>query len=179
MLDDIQNPAFIKWIGFSTGLGVLISFLFSLIGGAGFPEILYRPLLFGILLGILSAGLFFVIKKFVPEVIQEFQNSSIGGDIPASDMDGSAEKSYSPLEENGEASSGFTAEDILPRGKNEENLSLDTSSDYSAVEKENTSARKRKKDKITDDEIIVHGVSLKNQPQLMADAIRDLMDKDG
>lgn len=178
MLDDLQNPLFIKWTGISAAFGALLSFIISLIAGAGFPALLYRPFLYGFIMGVVAAVSYFIIKLFIPEIISEF-------------LDENYEDAELDISKESENLSNHDSELDLTKDKNkdsdniksktnessliDENLDLGTQSSSNAP---SARVKPKKEDKVTDEEVIVQGVTLKNEPQLMAEAIRDLMERD-
>jgi hypothetical protein len=59
----------LKWSGIAGGFGLLFSFLVGVINGAGFPLVLIRALIFGIVFFILGGGIWMLINNFVPELL--------------------------------------------------------------------------------------------------------------
>lgn len=176
MLDDLQNPLFLKWTGVSSGFGAVLSFLVALISGAGFPAILYRPFLYGIIMGVVAAGSFFVIKLLIPELFDQLNEER---------PDDTTEKPETETDDSDQSSKDDTLEDSLGEEKSNEKEKTGESSlideklelgNYGA--QQSVPEKKKKEDKVTEDEVIVQGVSLKNEPKLMADAIRDLIERD-
>ncbi|MDR0624441.1 MAG: hypothetical protein LBG10_08435 [Treponema sp.] len=72
----------LKWSGMAGGFGFVISLLVGVISGAGFPLLLIRAFIFGLLFFVLGGGAWLLINNFVPELLfpGEGETDSSGDD---------------------------------------------------------------------------------------------------
>ncbi|MDR2403197.1 MAG: hypothetical protein LBD78_04135 [Spirochaetaceae bacterium] len=94
----------LKWSGIAGGFGFAVSLLVGIISGAGFPLLLVRAFIFGLLFFILGGGAWLLINNFVPELLfpGENEGDSAGGDqSPGAQVDISlGDEPVSALPEN-------------------------------------------------------------------------------
>lgn len=142
-------------------LGFLVSMIASLFAGASWLSLLWRPLLFASFMAFLGAAIFFLLKSKVPEVIEEFD-----GTAPLTEEDGL----------------GLTTSDLADTAIADDETGAnyyDGSDSGSADEFDPKSpGAGNRKGSAGPGELLVEGVRIKNQPEVMADAIKHLMDQD-
>ncbi len=163
---DFTHPLLFRLSGLLAGLGAVISLLASLVAGADIGTIIYRLFLFALLMAALGVGIFFVIQFFAPEIIEVLQ--TISAQAPSDLPD--EENTVEPLDDMN-ANSEFFEEDP------------NVSSPYATESDMNSQlrtdlARMKKNVKPGEGEIVVEGVRLPNKPELMAEAIKDTLDRD-
>ncbi|RME92005.1 MAG: hypothetical protein D6767_04065 [Candidatus Hydrogenedentota bacterium] len=144
-----------KFSFFLAGLGYLLSFLVTLIAGAGVFAVIIRPILSALFMGGVGAGIYLLLQKIEPEFLEEFESMpESSGDELEVDLDEDSE----PLEE----------------GETQENIDTD----FPASEEPLPSTKIKPNQTPKEDEIVVEGVAIKNDPQVMADAIQHVMSQD-
>ncbi len=154
------SPLLIKAFFIGGGSFFLTSIVAGIIGGVDFFTLLVRGILFGILGGILGGGGVFLIEKFVPALKE------------------SKEEKEEFLEEMEKEEESFAEELIeeTPIGEEEEIKEEKKEESYQEVlESSSFSPPKKRGVSVKGEEIIVEGVPLKNDPELMAKAIRHLL----
>ena len=132
---------------------VLISSFFS---SAEFLTVLWRLILFPILFFFLGFAIIFVIRKFIPDVIEDdsinnYQSNDLGSNIDLVDDDNTGLK-----DDDDDLSGGSGSND-----SSDGNLTGLT------------------KDEISGDSIKIGNINIPNNPEVMAQAIRTVMNKNG
>ncbi|MES0488386.1 MAG: hypothetical protein ABUK01_00235 [Leptospirales bacterium] len=169
VMKELLKKAWFKISAAMALAGFVISFIFVLTGELSFFSILLRPLLSAVVMGALGFLLYKLIQMFIPEFVAEVDNilepelsEDHLEDIPMpeeftdeSEVDGS-EKTDS--EDAGEY------EDMGDVVINEEEI---------ARKKGELGKRKGK-----EDEIVVQGIPMKKDPDLMAKAVQHVLDSD-
>jgi len=162
-----KDDVLIKSIIFFSVLGAFISFLFSVIGGSGFPAILYQPFLSALVMALITAVGYFIIKKFAPALLN-FEN--LETDIKTDDLSSSGDINKDTSDENLDQSDDYES---LTSDENEEWNTKTTNSKNIRPAEKSTPRRTA-----GEGEILVEGVPIKNEPKLMAEAIQHLISKD-
>ena len=149
-------------------LGALIALIFTLFSDSGAVALIFRPLVSALLMFILGSIIYALFASKVPEVIDVIENrhdDSVDG-LP----DGTLPDGEMSFADDGE---GISAED----GPAEAASSYDT--DYGSGGQSKVSDIPRKTGvQIGKEGIVVNGVKFKNQPEVMAETIKQLMDQD-
>lgn len=150
-------------------LGALIALISTIFSDSGMVAMIFRPLVSALLMFVLGTILYTLLVKKVPEAIDVIENR-VDENIdmmPEGDM------------------SGAEANDIGMAGADENFASEGKSSpasydsDYSSGGGGAASNIPRKTGvQIGKEEIIVNGVKFKNQPEVMAETIKQLMEQD-
>ena len=138
----------IKFVGVFAVLGLILSLVFGIIGGNRIFSLILTAVLCGALGGALGAGTYKVLEQRVPEFLEIFQPESM--DV-GSDLE---------LGDEGE----YDGEDLDAEG-------------YTAREEEDGVAVGADS-KEFGDHIIVDKIKIKNEPKLIAEAIRTMLAKD-
>lgn len=157
----------IKLIIILSSLGALVSFLSGLIAGVGLPELIIRPVIFAIVMAALAFIINMVITTQVPELVEVSADSSII-DSEDDDYSGAAGNSASDFD-----SSTSLNSDEINSSKGE---AFDSGG--SSVLSGAKGGRHKKKQHAGEGEIMVEGVALKDDPAVMAEAVKHLMDDD-
>ena len=163
MLDKLNlniDPMLIKLSVLCAALGMVVSLFSCLLGGAGFPAVLYRPFLYAVLMGLIGAIVFYFIHFTAPEVINEFK----GNDAELDDFEGGDDGLDDSLAFEDDSDSGDYSE-------------VDTSVDGNVLSSGSNTGGKPQR-KARPGEIMVEGVPIKNEPKVMAEAIKHLLEQD-
>jgi hypothetical protein len=70
--------------GIAAGLAFILSFLLGIAGGASFPTLLLKPLIFAILFFIIAGLAYFLVSHFLPELMDETWEPETEEDVPGS-----------------------------------------------------------------------------------------------
>lgn len=151
----------IRFSIFCASLGLIVSLVACLLGGAGFPAILYRPFLYAFLMIIIAAASYYFLKMTFPEIIKAIESLN----DTTVDLDDLYDL------ESGE--DDFALDDFDDDDQVSADSVVDTSDLHSIT---NSPGARRATAKAG--EILVKGVPIKNEPKLMAKAIKHLLDKD-
>ncbi len=146
-------------------IGFLISLIFSLLSGNSWMPIVYSVFLSTLVSFILGMSVYLILKNKVPEIIEIFQQNEGGQNY----NDFSEEFGEEQLGDNFIQESDRIEES--PSYENNEGMPVET------VVNE-ASPFQDKKIKNFGDHIIVDKISIKNEPKLMAEAIRTMLSKD-
>ncbi|MCX7632329.1 MAG: hypothetical protein N2Z22_03235 [Turneriella sp.] len=143
-------------------LGALVALVFTIISESGVVALLVRPLVSGLVMFVLGSVLYAVLAKKVPEVIEVFEQAP----------------QEPPQEETGPEPQDIPAGDELTDTTTES--SMERSAEYQETEKASVSTAGGKSSgvQVTKDEIIVNGMRFKNNPDVMAETVRQLMEQD-
>ena len=163
MLDKLIQSLDLLLIRFSifcASLGLIVSLVACLLGGAGFPALLYRPFLYAFLMIMIAAASYYFLKMTFPEIIKAIESLN----DTAVDLD-----DLSDLE-SGE-------DDLALDDFDDDNVSAGNVVDTSDLHSITNSPGARQATAKAG-EILVKGVPIKNEPKLMAKAIKHLLDKD-
>ena len=165
MLDKLiqgLDPFLIRFSIFCASLGLIVSFVACLLGGAGFPALLYRPFLYAFLMIMVAAASYYFLKMTFPGIIKAIESLN----DTAADFDDlyGLESDEDDLALDLDDSS----DDQVSTG------SLVDTSDLHSI----TNSPGARQAKAKAGEILVKGVPIKNEPKLMAKAIKHLLDKD-
>jgi hypothetical protein len=188
MMDKSKINDLVQKLGLKTtfifGLtGFFISFLIVLINGGGFPEILLRPLVSGIILALFWNLGYIVIKKFVPDLVNEVQSTfpkSQNGMSENNAQTGSFDDASGDFNfeiNNSENSDKGSSSNQNNREKISEDIKLDHS-DHEEGTTVKTPASAKPKQRIGSDEMLVQGFAIKKDPELMARTIQHVLDTD-
>jgi predicted membrane channel-forming protein YqfA (hemolysin III family) len=147
-------------------LGAVVALVFTLFSESGAVALIFRPLVSGLLMFILGTILYALLAKKVPEAIEAMEQDPNGeGELPDLDISDSAMDGDAAAE----------GEDAI------DNAGVSNMSDYSSHGDPGGAASnipRKKGVQIGKDEIVVDGVKFKNEPEVMAQTIKELMDQD-
>lgn len=148
------------FIIFFSLIGLIISLIFSFFSGNSIGNIIFNVLLSSIVGGILGLSVYVILKNKIPEFLEIF------------DLEYSSGRN---LNSTFEASSDF-GESIEENVLNEENnLEINTGEENVSVLPTN---EEKVENKNFGDHILINKISIKNEPKLMAQAIRTMLSKD-
>ncbi len=171
----LSNPMAITAM-FTGGFGLLLSILISVLSGANITTILIRSLVSGCITGVMGAGAVLALQFLMPEFFQQISKKS------------SAQKSAKSDEEDDEDldDEDISVEDLdtpvdsemdeysLPEPvQAEENIEIDENQI-----REKKKAKTGQKRSAKDGEFMVGEIPLKDDPALMAEAVRHVLDDD-
>lgn len=149
-------------------LGALVALTFSIFSDSGIIAIIFRPIVSALLMFVLGSILFALLEKKVPEAIQAIEAKI--GEEPMPDI---------PPDETGVSTSDTSGEHALDGEGLRSHQGLDSYDSAADVGSTISSTIPRKSGvQVTKDEIVVNGVRFKNEPEVMAETIKQLMDDD-
>lgn len=145
-------------------LGALVALIFTIISESGIVALITRPLVSGLVMFVLGTALYTLLAKKVPEAIEVIESPSPAETPESTDVfpEGEAGGSELSLENN----------DVVGEG------GMDTYNTREGTTSVASSIPRKTGVQITKDEITVNGVKFKNQPDVMAETIKQLMDQD-
>jgi hypothetical protein len=144
-------------------IGLLISLIFSLFSKNPIFVILTNIFVSTIVSVILGIVIFFILKQKVPEILEVFEGDS------------SSFRSYKEQEEESFEGEYDYSSDTLETSESLNLASSDDTTDEVQPIKIDTSGEKTKH---FGDHIVVDKITIKNEPKLMAEAIRTMLSKD-
>lgn len=150
-------------------LGALIALIFTLSSDSGITALIFRPLVSALLMFVLGSIIYALFAKQVPEVIDVIENrhEEIMGEL--------SDGSLTP----GEGDMAFSDEGEGTSAEDGQSSANSYDSDYGSGSSGAASNIPRKTGvQIGKEEIVVNGVKFKNQPEVMAETIKQLMDQD-
>lgn len=147
-------------------LGALVALVFTIISDSGVVAILFRPLVAGLIMFLLGTALYTLLAKKVPEAIEVLENT------PEQPSEAPPSEDF-PEDEAGGSEPALDGEDYAGEGS-----SLDMYGSDAAPAATGSSIPRKTGVQIGKDEITVNGVKFKNQPEVMAETIKQLMDQD-
>ena len=150
-------------------VGLLVSITSALLGGVDFPDFIIKPIVSAIALATLGVGISFLLESQVPVFFEV-----------SDDEEYSKKNSYSQDADQVEIG------DIPEESKDIKNdlpseVEKDHTLDYQVdmEGRESLGGRPNKRNTVPrEGEIVVEGVTFKNEPETMAEAIRTLLDQD-
>jgi len=149
-------------------LGALVALIFTIASDSGAVALIFRPLVSGLLMFVLGSGLYALLAKKVPEAIEVIENQ------PESDALALGEDAeMMPEGDTGGSEIAGEGEDFVGTGEGMQNYD----SAHSSISSGNAIPRKAGIT-IGKEEIVVDGVKFKNQPEVMAETIKQLMEQD-
>ena len=144
-------------------IGLLISLIFSLFSKNPIFVILTNIFVSTIVSVIIGIVVFFILKQKVPEILEVFEGDS------------SSFRSYKEQEEESFEGEYDYSSDTL---ETSESLNLTTSDDTTDEVQPIKIDTSGEKTKHFGDHIVVDKITIKNEPKLMAEAIRTMLSKD-
>lgn len=155
----------LKFIITFFAIGFIISLLGGIIAQNNILYILTVSAISGISMGGLGMLVFLILEKKIPEFFEIFGNSDsyTSGDV---NFDDSAQKQSSFNSENDQKVDGEVS---------------DGSENFPSTDAENMSSGLSPKDgkpQVTPENIVINDIVIKNEPKLMAEAIRTMMSTD-
>jgi hypothetical protein len=144
-------------------IGLLISLIFSLFSKNPIFVILTNIFVSTIVSVIIGIVVFFILKQKVPEILEVFEGDS------------SSLRSYKEQEEESFEGEYDYSSDTLETSESLNLASSDDTTDEIQPIKIDTSGEKTKH---FGDHIVVDKITIKNEPKLMAEAIRTMLSKD-
>jgi len=144
-------------------IGLLISLIFSLFSKNPIFAILTNIFVSTIVSVIIGIVIFFILKQKVPEILEVFEGDS------------SSFRSYKEQEEENFEGEYDYSSDTLETSESLNLASSDDTTDEVQPIKIDTSGDKTKH---FGDHIVVDKITIKNEPKLMAEAIRTMLSKD-
>ncbi len=148
-------------------LGALVALVFTIISDSGAVALVARPLVSGLLMFVLGSGLYALLAKKVPEAIEVIENQ------PDAETLGLGEGEMLPEGDTGGSEIATDGEDFEGTAGGMENYDSAHSSASAG-----SSIPRKAGVTIGKEEIVVDGVKFKNQPEVMAETIKQLMDQD-
>lgn len=150
-------------------LGALIALIFTIFSDSGVTALIFRPLVSALLMFVLGSIIYALFAKKVPEVIDVIENrqDDMAEGLGEAGLGSEGDTAF------GDEGEGISAED----GPAESAASYDEDYGPSAHSKVSDIPRKTGV-QIGKEEITVNGVKFKNQPEVMAETIKQLMDQD-
>jgi len=153
----------INFVVFFGIIGLLISLIFSLFSKNPIFVILTNIFVSTIVSVIIGIVVFFILKQKVPEILEVFEGDS------------SSFRSYKEQEEESFEGEYDYSSDTLETSESLNLASSDDTTDEVQPIKIDTSGEKTKH---FGDHIVVDKITIKNEPKLMAEAIRTMLSKD-
>ncbi len=156
----------LKFACIFVAFGFLFSFAFGIIGGVRFSSVLSTAFFLSIFSGILGIGSYKILEKSVPEVLgifkgifigQKFAGAVMEGDMKGEDMSEDGEVAFSTAENK-------TSLESAAEGSSE-NTTM--SGDASIGGKKNYGKH-----------VLVDKIKIKNEPNVMAEAVRTMLARD-
>ncbi len=144
-------------------IGFLISLIFSLFSKNPIFAILTNILISTIVSVIIGIVVFFILKQKVPEILEVFEGDS------------GSFRSYTEKEEEDFVGEYGYSNDSLESSESLNFTTTDDTNDEIAPIKVDTTVEKTKH---FGDHIVVDKITIKNEPKLMAEAIRTMLSKD-
>lgn len=165
-MGEIFSPAAIRLASILAGMGAIVALFAAFLGGASWVTWLYRPLIAAFFMGLLGIGIHLLLNTVSPEIVKAFNDEENNAgenpdDMPSENIHLENAPADS-LESGSEAANTEASDDAIFRN--------DTGSGMQQKSKKNVVAGQG--------EIVVEGVKLKNEPKVMAEAIKHLMDQD-
>lgn len=142
--------------------GFFLSLSFGFFSGASILTIFLRALFSGLTMLALTLVIYFILDITIPEVNQLLQNSQTKNQEET-------EPSFSDL------SSEDLADDMLKENAKEDHFQEDS---YTPQITEKVMKESKKNRKVAEDEMLVEGVAIKKDPELMKNAMRQVLDQD-
>ena len=163
----LNQSVFFMIMAILGGLGVLVSVSTGLVAGTRFPAAVLRPLVSGICMAALGAGIYFVLEWQTPDLLRlnrkDKDEEDLDIDLPSDE--GSSE----------DASPGKAADSDQPiEAASGAAFTADHEYDEHILGRQN----KIKKHSSSEGQLVVEGVPLENKPKLMAEAIKHLLEQD-
>lgn len=145
-------------------LGALVALIFTIISESGIVALIARPLVSGLVMFVLGTALYTLLAKKVPEAIEAIENPPPAETPESTDV--------FPEGETGGSELSLENNDAVGEG------GMDTYDTREGTASVASSIPRKTGVQITKDEITVNGVKFKNQPDVMAETIKQLMDQD-
>lgn len=147
-------------------LGALVALIFTIYSQSGAVALIFRPLVAGLLMFLLGSILYALLEKKVPEALEAIEANP-------------PEMPESPIAEEGDAdAAAFEHTDAESNALDADHRESVASMDMNETNVSKMSIPRKTGTQITKDEITVNGVTFKNQPEVMAEAVKQLMDQD-
>jgi hypothetical protein len=150
-------------------LGALVALVFTIISDSGVVAIIFRPFVSGLLMFLLGTALYTVLAKKVPEAIEVIEPV----ELPPAEASESAASEPFPEGETGGSELAMENDEYSGTGGGIESYNAD-----GGAASAGSSIPRKTGVQIGKDEITVNGVKFKNQPDVMAETIKQLMDQD-
>ncbi|MFZ5629240.1 MAG: hypothetical protein ACOY5B_08925 [Spirochaetota bacterium] len=147
-------------------LGALVALVFTIISDSGVVAIIFRPLVSGLLMFLLGTALYTLLAKKVPEAIEAIE-------APPADISDMPPSEDFPEGETGGSELALENEEYAGEGGR-----MDAYNSDGGPASTGSSIPRKTGVQIGKDEITVNGVKFKNQPEVMAETIKQLMDQD-
>jgi len=184
MLNDIINKYSLKSAGIAGIVGFFFSMIIVLISGGGFPALIIRPLISGVIMALLWVAVYQMLTRFVPEIIAAFGSSKEkGGGLSSESSDGMPTSSSARIQDDdfnfelGDNDNGLIEESVPTQELPKEFPSKEEPPRETGIKNENAPPKKNKV-AVASDEMLVQGVPIKKDTELMARAIQHVLDTD-
>lgn len=148
-------------------LGALVALIFTIFSDSGPVAMVFRPFVSGLLMFVLGSGIYALLAKKVPEAIDVIENN------PAELADMPPQEEFPEGETGG---SEMAVENEVFDGGGAGSDAYESASGMAAGA--GNSIPRKTGVQIGKEEIVVNGVTFKNQPEVMAETIKQLMDQD-
>ncbi len=160
------EPLMIRFSGFCAVLGFFVSFVTAIAVGADAMGILVRPFIMAVAMAVFGTAVYYTLFFTSPKVIEEMNSIFLGGGALVGDFEDS-------LDDMNLGDDDMSEEFTAPEGDESLGLTADDGSVLSAGGGNANANRPAK-----EGEILVEGVPIQNEPKLMAEAIKHLLDQD-
>lgn len=170
------DSLFLKIVLAFSALGFFLSLIAAFFSGVTIFTILLRAFFSSLFTGVLGAIIFFLLESMFPEWRDAFsgyssQNSKqAGGQFSAANQETFVPDFDEPESKN---KSAYVGEDL----QTDKNINKDDFSSQHFPKREVIQAAKKNK-QVAEDEILVEGVPIKNDPAVMSEAVRQVLDQD-
>lgn len=148
-------------------LGVLIALIFTILSASGVTAMIVRPIVSGLLMFVLGSVIYALLAKKVPEAIEVMENHP---ELTNDTLNDAGMMGESEL-------AGGEGSDMSEYSGSEGGSTMD-SYDTAAGSTASSNIPRKTGVQISKEEITVNGVKFKNQPEVMAETIKQLMDQD-
>lgn len=183
----IENLLKKFWVKMAIILGVLgffVSLILVLVAGGGLFALLTRPLASAIIMSLFWTMAYFIVKKFVPDFANAmresfFPNSSDGQEAGNNEENNPDDDFNFQVNDQDSPATGGEKKTEAKEGteKVSEDIQLSAPEGGESSKKADKKVKK-KRQAAGGDEILVQGVPIKKDPELMAQAIQHVLDTD-
>lgn len=177
-----SNPIILT-AAFTAAFGFLLSLLISLFSGGGFFQIILRSFVSAMITGIMGAGVVLAIQMIMPDFIEQLQKAKREGGENDQEEEGALDGNMDDGDDLSldEISGDLDAPvDEFLSGIDEgaTSSSSEIKIDEAEITKQKQGGKKGQKRSAKNDEFMVGDVPLKDDPELMAEAVRHVLDSE-
>ncbi|MDH4200962.1 MAG: hypothetical protein OEV66_11375 [Spirochaetia bacterium] len=176
MISDLLSKPWVKTGMVLGASGFAISFVIVLFsGGDYFPALVLRPLASAIVMASFGVGAYFLVQNFSPELLKDV----FGNSQRSEDRDYTNEESPDLKDE---FDFDLDKQDISPDVRSsvavDETLKIKPNPKSEQETSQKASPQTKSQARVGSDEMLVEGIPLKKDPELMAKAIQHVLDTD-